>query len=217
MAIWDSLSHDSKTLRLLKLAALSAKLVSSASFKEFIKVHGSHWLSYPSFFIIFWNPIKMFIYFHPQPICGPEIECCLDAECCIVHHCHSFAVFKYKNDDDFLLVTYTIIQNIPIQVHKHLEQWAANADAPGEQSGVRCLAQGSHLSRGIEGGENARYWLPPPTIPAGAEIRTRNLSYKSYALSIRPRLPPNAIKACELTCFYTWVLQNALIYVSETL
>ncbi len=29
--------------------------------------------------------------------------------------------------------------------------------APGEQQGVRCLAQGSHLSRGIEGGENARY------------------------------------------------------------
>ncbi len=126
-------------------------------------------------------------------------------------------VFKYKNDDDFLLVTYTIIQNIPIQVHKHLEQWAANADVPGEQSGVRCLAQGSHLSRGIEGGENARYWLPPPTIPAGAEIRTRNLGYKSYTLSIRPRLPPNAIKSCALTCFFTWVLLNALIYVSESL
>ncbi len=27
---------------------------------------------------------------------------------------------------------------------------------PGEQLGVWCLAQGSHLSRGIEGGENAR-------------------------------------------------------------
>ncbi len=78
MAIWDSvhaasLFHNSEPLRLLKLAALSAKLVSSAPFKEFIKVHGSHWLSYPSFFIIFWNPIKMFIYFHPQPICGQWI------------------------------------------------------------------------------------------------------------------------------------------------
>ncbi len=41
-------------------------------------------------------------------------------------------------------------------------QWAANAAAPGEQLGVRCLAQGSHLSRGIEGGENACY---SPTIP----------------------------------------------------
>ncbi len=57
-------------------------------------------------------------------------------------------------------------------VNTHPEQWAANATAPGEQLGVWCLAQGSHLSRGIEGGENARYSLPPPTIPAGAEIRT---------------------------------------------
>ncbi len=29
------------------------------------------------------------------------------------------------------------------------------AAAPREQLGVRCLAQGSHLSRGIEGGESA--------------------------------------------------------------
>ncbi len=33
----------------------------------------------------------------------------------------------------------------PIQVHTHLEQWAADT---GEQLGVRCLAQESHLSRG---------------------------------------------------------------------
>ncbi len=39
-------------------------------------------------------------------------------------------------------------------VHTHLEQWAANTAAPGEQLGVWCLAQGS---------------------PAGAEIRTHNL------------------------------------------
>ncbi len=29
-----------------------------------------------------------------------------------------------------------------------MEQWAADIAAPGEQLGVRCLAQGSHLSRG---------------------------------------------------------------------
>ncbi len=52
---------------------------------------------------------------------------------------------------------------------------AANAAAPGEQLGVRCLAQGSHLSRGIEGGESAGYSLPPPTIPAGPETRTHDL------------------------------------------
>ncbi len=40
-------------------------------------------------------------------------------------------------------------------VWTHPEQWAAiYVAAPGEQLGVRCLAQG-HLSRGIEGGERA--------------------------------------------------------------
>ncbi len=55
-------------------------------------------------------------------------------------------------------------------VNTHPEQWAANAAAPGEQLGVRCLAQGSHLSRGIEGGESAGHSLPPPTIPAGPRL-----------------------------------------------
>ncbi len=60
-------------------------------------------------------------------------------------------------------------------VNTHLEQWAAHIAAPGEQLGDRCLAQGSHLSRGIEGGESAGYSLPPPTIPAGPGNRTGNL------------------------------------------
>ncbi len=60
-------------------------------------------------------------------------------------------------------------------VNTHPEQWAAiYAAAPGEQLGVRCLAQG-HRSRGIEGGESTIHSLPPPTIPAGPEARTRKL------------------------------------------
>ncbi len=43
----------------------------------------------------------------------------------------------------------------------------------GEQLGVRCL--GSHLSRGIEGGESTGHLLPPPTIPAGPETQTHDL------------------------------------------
>ncbi len=35
-----------------------------------------------------------------------------------------------------------------------MEQWAADIAAPGEQFEVRCLAQGSHLSRG--------HFLPEP-------------------------------------------------------
>ncbi len=59
----------------------------------------------------------------------------------------------------------------------HLEQWAADTAAPGEQLGVRCLAQGSHLSRG--------QFLEPRFEP-------KTSGYKSNALSIRPRLPQKA-------------------------
>ncbi len=52
----------------------------------------------------------------------------------------------------------------------NLSKWAANAAVPGEQLGVRYLAQGSHLLRGIEGEESAGYTLPPQTIPAGPEL-----------------------------------------------
>ncbi len=63
----------------------------------------------------------------------------------------------------------------------HPEQWAAIAPAPGEQLGVRCLAQG-HLSHGIEGGESAVHSQSPPSIPAGPEIRTHNLWITSLTL-----------------------------------
>ncbi len=54
--------------------------------------------------------------------------------------------------------------------------------APGEQLGDRCLAQGSHLSRSIEGGESAGYSLPPPTIAAGPETRAHDLRVTSPTL-----------------------------------
>ncbi len=60
-------------------------------------------------------------------------------------------------------------------VNTHPEQWAAiYAAVPGEKLGIQSLAQG-HLSRGIDGGESAVHSLPPPTISAGPETRTRNL------------------------------------------
>ncbi len=60
-------------------------------------------------------------------------------------------------------------------VHTHLEQWTADTAAPGEQLGVRCLAQGAHLSRG--------QFLPEP------RFKPTTSGDKSNALSIRPRLP----------------------------
>ncbi len=56
--------------------------------------------------------------------------------------------------------THTAVNTHTHTKNTHPEQWAAiYAAAPGEQLGVQCLAQGSHLSRGIEGGENAGYSL----------------------------------------------------------
>ncbi len=72
-------------------------------------------------------------------------------------------------------------------VNTHPEQWAAiYAAAPGEQLGVRCLAQG-HLSRGIEGGE----YIHSPHLQF-LPARDSNLQpsdYESDSLTIRPRLP----------------------------
>ncbi len=79
---------------------------------------------------------------------------------------------------EFVLCIYPILSAHTQQwTHTHCEhtpgavgKWAAiYAAAPGEQLGVRCLAQG-HLSRGIEGGESAVHSLPPPTIPAGPRL-----------------------------------------------
>ncbi len=73
--------------------------------------------------------------------------------------------------------------------HTHPEQWAANAAAPGEQLGVRCLAQGSHLSRGIEGGRE-RWLFTPPTDNSCRtwDSNPQPSCYKSDSLTIRPQL-----------------------------
>ncbi len=75
-------------------------------------------------------------------------------------------------------------------VNTHPEQWAAiYAAAPGEQLGVRCLAQG-HLSRGIEGGESAGHSLPHLQFLLARDSNSQPFDYESDSLTIRPRLPP---------------------------
>ncbi len=84
-----------------------------------------------------------------------------------------------------LFVTYTIIQSIMRSEMCSLHLTHPSAHTPGavgsrhcgagEQLGYRCLAQGSHLSRG--------HFLPEP----GFEPTI--LGYKSNAISIRPQLP----------------------------
>ncbi len=71
-----------------------------------------------------------------------------------------------------------------VNTHTHCEHtpWTAGniyAAVPEEQLGVLNQEQ---LSRGIEGGEGAGHSLPPPTIPAGPETRTHDLSITSPTL-----------------------------------
>ncbi len=64
-------------------------------------------------------------------------------------------------------------------VNTHLEQWAAiYAAAPGEQLGVRCLAQG-HLGRGIEGGESAVHSLPHLQFLPTQDSNSQPFDYES--------------------------------------
>ncbi len=86
-----------------------------------------------------------------------------------LNFCSAFNPSKWTN-------THTHHEHKPGAVGSHLcsgTRWAF---------GVRCLAQGSHLSRGIEGGLSAGHSLPPPTIPAGPETWTRNLWVTSPTL-----------------------------------
>ncbi len=55
--------------------------------------------------------------------------------------------------------------------------------------GVRCLAQGYHLSRGIEDRETAGHSLLPPTVPAGPETQPTTFGLQVRLSIIRPRLP----------------------------
>ncbi len=68
-------------------------------------------------------------------------------------------------------------------MNTHPEQWAAiYAVAPGEQ----CLAQGSHLSHGIEGGESAVHSLPHLQFLPDLRLELKPLGYESDSLTIRP-------------------------------
>ncbi len=74
-------------------------------------------------------------------------------------------------------------------VNTHPEQWAGiYAAAPGEQLGVRCLAQG-HLSRGIEGWESSGHSLPHLQFLTARDSNSQPFDYDSDSLTIRPQLP----------------------------
>ncbi len=78
-------------------------------------------------------------------------------------------------------------------MNTHTEQWPAiYAAEPGEQLGVRCLAQ-RHLSHGIEGGENAVHSLPPAIVPAGPRLEPATFGLRvrlsnHQAMTSHPRI-----------------------------
>ncbi len=59
---------------------------------------------------------------------------------------------------------------------------------PGEQFGVRCLAQG-HLSRGIEGGESVVHSPRPRQFLPDRDSNSQPFDYESDSITIRPQLP----------------------------
>ncbi len=72
-------------------------------------------------------------------------------------------------------------------MHTHLEQWAADIAVPREQLGIRCLALGSHLSRG--------HFLPDPGF------EPTNVGYLGFQVhrSIGPQLPTTNLFYMHLT------------------
>ncbi len=104
-------------------------------------------------------------------------------------------------------------------VNIHLEQWAANAAVPREQLGVQCLAQGSHLARGIEGGRNRWIFTSSTYNPCRTwDSNPRPSGYKSDSLSLRPQLLCNHNHNYNLTvimcsCYIFYLLTFIFIKV----
>ncbi len=83
-----------------------------------------------------------------------------------------------------------------------------NTHTPWEQLGVICLAQGSHLSRGIEGGENARYSLPQFLPDPRFEPTTSG--YTNLTLYPLGHDCPDCV--CVCICVYIYIYIYIYIY-----
>ncbi len=73
--------------------------------------------------------------------------------------------------------THTAVSSEQTHTHTHTHTCKA---VGSHLCWVRCLAQGSHLV--VLMVDSTGHWLPPPTIPAGPETRTRNLWVTSLTL-----------------------------------
>ncbi len=101
----------------------------------------------------------------------------------VIHIQNLCSAFNPSKCIHTLVNTHTHREHTPGAVGSHI------AAAPEGAVGGSCLAQGSHLSRGIEGGSE-RWSFTPPLIPAGPS------RYKSESLTIRPWLPLYCLSYC---------------------
>ncbi len=85
-----------------------------------------------------------------------------------------------------------------VDTHTHTHTWSSGGSS-GEQSGVRCLAQGSHLSLG--------QFLPE------LRFEPTTSGYKSNALSIRPRLPLKKPSDCVVAQCFSAVCQRCFFLI----
>ncbi len=91
-----------------------------------------------------------------------------------------------------------IVKHTHTHTHTHREQLAVRV-FPRAQLGVRCLAQGSHLTRGIKGGRERWAFTPPTDNPCQTwESNLQSLGNKSDSLTMRPLLHKNFLKFLQV-------------------
>ncbi len=81
----------------------------------------------------------------------------------------------------------TVNTHTHTDTHTHTEQWAAiYAVAPGEQLGVRCLAQGWRVERTLY----IHSPPPPQQFLSARDSSPQPLNYESYSLTLGHDFPP---------------------------
>ncbi len=114
-------------------------------------------------------------------------------------------LFEIESDVTWWPINRIHALHLPIQMHTHSsehthtvnthpEHWATiYAAAPGEQLGVRYLAQG-HLVVVLK--VERAHSLPSPTIPAGPRLEFATFRLWVRLSSVRPRLPDFTTSIC---------------------
>ncbi len=102
--------------------------------------------------------------------------------------------------------------------HTAVKSENTHAAVPGEQLGVRCLVQGVSPQSWYWGWRERLHSLPPPTIPAVPETRTRNLWVTNLTLYPLGHDYPNMVsKELEYGAYFLFCLEldPLLLFGSE--